>query len=83
MFIVYTLGYKPVYLVKTGAILDGLLLTPLQAIWIALGLYWILPKLYKPETYKIIKPHWIFGVGLLIAAVVFGYFCVFQIPFIL
>jgi Mn2+/Fe2+ NRAMP family transporter len=83
MIIVYTLGYKPVYLVKIGAILDGLLLTPLQAIWIALGLYWVLPKLYKPETHQIIQPHWIFGLGLFIAAVVFGYFCIFQIPFVL
>jgi hypothetical protein len=83
MVIVYSLGYRPVFLVKTGAILDGLLLTPLQALWIAIGLYVVMPKLLSDEANKILKPHWIFGLGLLVAFLVFGYFCVFQIPFIL
>lgn len=34
-------------------------------------------------TGRDIKPRWIFAVGLLAAFLVFGYFCVFQIPFIL
>jgi hypothetical protein len=82
MIIVFTLGYKPVFLVKTGAILDGLLLTPLQALWVAMGLYIVMPRLFSAETGKIIRPHWIYAVGLLLAFVVFGYFCVFQIPYI-
>jgi len=82
MIIVFSLGYKPVYLVKLGALLDGLLLTPLQALWVGLGLYYVIPKLFKPETAKVLKPHWIFGLGLFIAFIVFGYFCVFQIPFL-
>ena len=80
MIIVYTLGIKPVFLVKMSAILDGLLLTPLQAIWVGLGLFLIMPKLYKPEVAKELRPHWIFAAGLIIAFLVFGYFCVFQIP---
>jgi Mn2+/Fe2+ NRAMP family transporter len=83
MVIVYSLGYKPVVLVKLGAILDGLLLTPLQALWVLIGLFFVMPKLYQPEIGKELKPHWIIAVGLIFAVLVFGYFCVFQIPFIL
>lgn len=82
MIIVFTLGFKPVFLVKIGAILDGLLLTPLQAIWVAIGLYVVMPKLLSQEARAILRPHWIFALGLIIAFLVFGYFCIFQIPFI-
>jgi Mn2+/Fe2+ NRAMP family transporter len=83
MIIVFTFGLKPVFLVKLGAVLDGLLLTPLQALGIAIGLYVVMPKLLSEETRKILRPHWILGLGLVIAFLVFGYFCLFQIPFIL
>jgi hypothetical protein len=83
MIIVYSLGYKPVVLVKLGAVLDGLLLTPLQALWILMGLYIVLPKLYQSEVAQQLKPHWLIAVGLIVAFLVFGYFCLFQIPFIL
>jgi Mn2+/Fe2+ NRAMP family transporter len=82
MIIVFTFGLKPVFLVKIGAILDGLLLTPLQALWVGIGLYFVLPKLYNQESYHVIRPHWIFAVGLIIAFFVFGYFCIFQIPYV-
>jgi hypothetical protein len=83
MLIIYTLGYQPVVLVKFSAILEGLLLTPLQAILILIASYYIMPKFYQPEVAKILKPHWIFAVGLIIAFLFFGYFCVYQIPNIL
>ncbi len=83
MIIVFVLGFRPVFLVKTSAILDGLLLTPLQAIWMIIGLYFIMPKMFKKEVYQIIRPHWIFAVFLGIAVIVFGYFFFFQIPHIL
>jgi Mn2+/Fe2+ NRAMP family transporter len=83
MIIIYTLGYQPVVLVKFSAILEGLLLTPLQAILILIALYYVMPKFYQPEVAKILKPHWIFAVGLIIAFLFFGYFCVYQIPSIL
>jgi len=83
MTIIYTLGYKPVSLVKLGAVLDGLLLTPLQAIWLAIGLFFVMPKMLSKEAWQVLRPHWIFGVGLIAAFLVFGYFCVFQIPSIL
>lgn len=83
MMIIYTMGLKPVLLVKLGAVLDGLLLTPLQALLIGIALYFVMPKLFNEESRKILRPHWIFGVGLALAFLVFGYFCVFQIPVIL
>ncbi|OHB58026.1 MAG: hypothetical protein A2173_09545 [Planctomycetes bacterium RBG_13_44_8b] len=83
MLIVVVFGLQPVSLVKTSAVLDGLLLTPLQAIWVFVGLFIIMPKLFTKEVYQIIRPHWIFAVLLIIAALVFSYFFIFQIPFIL
>ena len=80
MIIVFTLGYKPVALIKTSAILDGLLLTPLQALWVFAGLYVVQPKLFKKEVSELLKPHWIFGVLLIVAFAVFAYFCLWQIP---
>lgn len=82
MIIVYSFGLKPVFIVKLSAILDGLLLTPFQAIWVLLGLFVVLPRLLSKEALKILKPHWIFSVGLISAFFVFGYFCVFQMPFV-
>jgi hypothetical protein len=82
MTIVFVFGLRPVFLVKTAAVLDGLLLTPLQAIWVFIGLYVVMPKLFAKDVFEIIKPSIIFGVFLLIAAAVFGYFCIFQIPHI-
>ena len=83
MIIAFTLGLRPVYLVKMGAVLDGLLLTPLQAVWVAVGLYIVMPKLLSEEAKTILRPHWIFLAGLIVAFLVFGYFVVFQLPYIL
>ena len=82
MIIVFVFGFKPVVLVKTSAVLDGLLLTPLQALWVAVGLYYVMPKMFSKEVHEIIRPHWIFALVLGIAILVFGYFFFFQIPFI-
>lgn len=82
MIIVFSFGLKPVFIVQFSAILDGLLLTPLQALWVAIGLYVVMPKLFQEEAREILRPHWIFAVGLALAFFVFGYFCLFQIPFI-
>jgi len=83
MTIVLAFGLKPVFLVKTGAICDGLLLTPLQAIWVAVGLFMVMPKLLSQEARAILRPHWILAVFLLLGFLVFGYFCLFQIPYAL
>ncbi len=80
MIIVYSFNLRPVVLVKLGAILDGLLLTPLQALWVGIGLFLVMPRLFRPEVGKLLKPHWVIGAGLAIAFLVFGYFCVVQLP---
>jgi Mn2+/Fe2+ NRAMP family transporter len=80
MIIVFVFKKKPVALIQFAAILDGLLLTPLQALWVAIGLFVVMPKILSKEAYRVLKPNWIFAVGLIIAFLVFGYFCVFQIP---
>jgi hypothetical protein len=82
MIIVFSFGLKPVFLVKIAAILDGLLLTPLQALWVLSGLYIVMPNMLSNDAQKILKPHWIFAFGLVAAFFVFGYFCIFQMPFV-
>lgn len=80
MVIVYTLGFRPVFLVQLGAVLDGLLLTPLQALWVGMGLYVVLPKLLSDEARPVLQTPWYFGAGLFVAFLVFSYFCIFQVP---
>ena len=80
MIIVYSFNLRPVALVKLGALLDGLLLTPLQALWIGIGLYIVMPRLFRPEVGKILRPNWVLGTGLIIAFLVFGYYCAVQLP---
>lgn len=80
MIIVYTLGLKPVFLVKLGAILDGLILTPLQALAAGLTIFFVMPKFFSAEAGRILRPHPLFAAGLLLAFLVFGYFCLVQIP---
>ena len=83
MVIIYSFGLKPLVIVQLSAVLDGLLLTPLQALWVAIGLHLVMPKLFNDEAREILKPHWICAAGLMAAFVVFGYFCVFQLPSLL
>jgi len=80
MILVFYFKKQPVALVQFSAILDGLLLTPLQAIWVAIGLFWVLPRLLSKDASEVLRPNWVFAVALLITALVFGYFCIFQIP---
>lgn len=83
MIIIYTLGYKPVVLVKFAAVFEGLLLTPFQAIVIFCGLYVIMPKFFKKEVQKLVRPHWTIGAGLILAFLFFSYFCIVQLPRVL
>jgi len=82
MVIVYTFGLRPVLLVKISAILEGLLLTPFQALWVFFGLYIVMPKMLSKNAHDILKPHWIFGLMLILSFFVFGYFCIFEMPFV-
>ena len=83
MVIIYSFGIKPVSLIKISALLDGLIFAPFQAVLVLIGLVWVLPGLLSAEAWKILKPSWIYIAGLALGAVVFGYFCIFQIPRIL
>jgi len=80
MVIVFCFKEKPVILVQFAALLDGLLLTPMQAILVAVGLFVVMPKLLSPEAARVLKPNWIIAVGLVIAFLVFAYFCIIQMP---
>lgn len=80
MLIINTFGFNPVGLIKVGAILDGLLLTPLQAVIIIVALYTVLPRLLSREAGKILKPSLLFALGLAVSAIVFGYFALVKIP---
>ncbi|MBM3335137.1 hypothetical protein FJY63_10795 [Candidatus Sumerlaeota bacterium] len=75
MIIVYAMGHNPVFVISLGATLDGILLTPLQAIGVAVGLYFVLPRLVSKEVYETIKPSWVFAPILIVTAIVFGFFC--------
>lgn len=79
MLIVFTFGIEPVVLVKTGAVLDGLLLTPLQALSVGWVLYAVMPKFFRPEVARILRPHPILAAGLALAFLVFGFVCVTRI----
>ncbi len=80
MLIVFVLGKQPIFLLKISAILEGVLLIALQAVCVAIGLYFIMPKMLSKEAYAILKPGRIFAVGLLATFGFFGYLCVTQIP---
>ena len=80
MILLVEAGLDPVRLIKLGAVLDGLLFTPLQALAVGVGLFVVLPRMLPPEARGILRPHWIFAVGLAAAFLVFGYFCVVQFP---
>jgi hypothetical protein len=83
MVIVFCFKEKPVILVQFAALLDGLLLTPLQAILVAVGLFVVMPKLLSKEAIRILRPNPVFAIGLIIAFLVFAYFCIVQMPSVL
>jgi hypothetical protein len=83
MTIVYTLGYKPVALVRVAAVLEGLVLTPFQALALLWGLYWVTPRMFSGEAARIVRPGLLMGVALAASFLVFTYFCVAQLPAVL
>jgi len=80
MVVVFVLGLRPIFLLKLSSVLEGVLLTGLQAILVAVGLFIIMPKMLSKEAYEILRPSKIFAVGLIITAIFFGYVCVVHIP---
>ncbi len=76
MVIVYVMQKNPIGIVQTAAVLDGILLTALQALWVALGLYVVLPRLLSKEAWEVLRPSPVFALGLALGAVVFGWLTV-------
>lgn len=83
MVIVYSLGFQPVTLVRFAAVAEGLVLTPIQALAVLFGLYWVMPRMFSPEMAQRVKVGPWIGGGLLVSFVVFSYFCVAQLPAVL
>ncbi len=76
-------GAEPLHLIKLGAVCDGLLLVPLQALAVAYGLFFAQKKLLSPEAQALLRPRWYHAAILLVAFFAFGYFCIFQAPHVL
>ena len=76
-------GANPVFLIKLGAVCDGLILVPLQALAVAYGLFFAQKKLLSAEAWQVLRPRWYHATLLLLGFLVFGYFCVFQVPQVL
>ncbi len=83
MIIVFTFGVQPVRLIQISAMMDGLLLTPLQALWVAAGLFVVMPKMLSPEAAEVLRPNPIFAAGLIVTALAFGYLCLFKLPLLI
>ena len=79
MLIIFFQGHQPVMLVKTGAILDGLLLTPIQAAVVGWVLYRVMPRFFREELRPLVKPGPVIAVGLAAAFLLFGFVCVFKL----
>jgi hypothetical protein len=76
MVIVYVMQKNPIGIVRTAAVADGILLTALQALWVGLGLYVVLPRLLSKEAWAVLRPSPVFALGLAAGAAVFGWLTV-------
>jgi len=80
MIVVFVLGVKPIFLLKLSSVLEGVLLTGLQAVLVGVGLFIVMPKILSKQAYEVLRPSRIFAVGLIVTALFFGYVCVVYIP---
>jgi Mn2+/Fe2+ NRAMP family transporter len=76
----YLRGTDPVFLVKLGALFDGLVLVPVQALAVGYGLFYAQKKMLSAEAWALLRPRWYHAAGLAAAFLVFAYFCVVQFP---
>jgi hypothetical protein len=72
--------FDPVKLVQLGGQLDGILLTPLQALAILIAFTVVLPRLVPRDLCRQVRPGLTMMLALVIAAVVFGILCVTVLP---
>ena len=80
VLVVCVLGRQPISLLKVASILEGILLIALQAAAVGIGLFFIMPRMLSPEAYRVLRPGWIFAIGLLGTLIFYGYLCVTQVP---
>ncbi len=73
MAIVYVMQKNPIGIVRTAALLDGILLTALQAIWVGVGLYIVMPRMLSREAWAVLRPSPLFAVGLAAGTLFFGW----------
>jgi len=83
VLIVCLLGKEPISLLKISSILEGILLIALQAAAVAFGLFVVMPRMLSKEAGRVLRPGWVFAVGLLGTLVFYGYLCVTQVPQVL
>ncbi len=74
------LVYDPVRLVQLGGQLDGILLTPIQALAILFAFLFVLPRLVPRESHRRLRPGAPAIVLLATATIVFGALCVLILP---
>lgn len=79
MLIIYFQGHKPVFLVMMSAVLEGVLLTPIQAAVVGWVLYRVMPKFFREELRHLVKPNPIIAVGLAAAFLLFASVLVFKL----
>lgn len=72
--------FDAVKLVQLGSQLDGILLTPIQALAILIGFTIILPRLLPPESLRQVRPGPLLLAALVVAVGVFGLLCIVVLP---
>jgi manganese transport protein len=72
--------FDPVRLVQLGGQLDGILLTPVQALAILAAFTFVLPRLVPRESWRVLRLGPVAMILLATAAVVFGILCVVILP---
>lgn len=78
--LIATVFFDPVKLVQLGSQLDGILLTPIQALAILAAFLFILPKLVPKDVHRLVRPSPLLLAGLALSAIVFGIPCVLYLP---
>ncbi len=72
--------YDPVKLVQLGGQLDGILLTPIQALALLVAFTCVLPRLMPRESFRVLRLGPLAILLLATATVVFGILCVLILP---
>lgn len=78
--LVTTLLFEPVKLVQLGGQVDGILLTPIQALAVLAAFLFVLPRLMPQQTRRIVRPGPCLLILLAISSIVFGVLCVIVLP---